>query len=174
MPKKKNKKVKIQSVASLRRKAMKLWTEKVKDIQGRVCAICGSKDGAENGNTRKDGKPGKSFINSHHIEDRTNYSLRWDLLNGIALCPSCHEFSKNSAHRAPVWFIDWLVANRPRVVEYVRTNRASRPQTADGYKREDMMAIIAGLSKTVTDEELSVLNLPKPSVVTAPLPCQPS
>lgn len=151
---KKNKKPKLPSVASLRRKAMKLWTEKVKNIQGRVCTICGARDGADND------KGGKSWINAHHIEDRTNYALRWDILNGIALCPKHHEFGKDSAHRSPVWFLDWLRTNRPKVIDHIIANRAAHPQTADKYSREDMMRIVAGLSLPPTDEELAILNIP--------------
>jgi hypothetical protein len=151
--KKKQKRVKLPSMVSLRRKAMRLWTEKVKDVQGRVCAVCGSADGADNG------KGGRSFINAHHIEDRTNYALRWDLLNGIALCPSHHEFGKDSAHRAPVWFLDWLTANRPMVVAHVRATRATRPQTSEEYSRDDLTRIVAELERPVTDGELETLGL---------------
>jgi len=160
--KKRAKRQKLPSVASLRRKAMRLWTEKVKDVQGRVCAICGVKDGTPNGVvSRRTGKEGATYINSHHIEDRTNYALRWDVLNGIAVCPSHHEFGKDSAHRAPVWFMDWLEANRPKVLAHIRATRATRPQTADEYSREDMMRIVAELERPVTDEELEVLGLPR-------------
>ena len=150
-------------MVSLRRKAMKLWTEKVKDVQGRVCAVCGLANGSSNNKlNKKTGKMGISYLNAHHIEDRSNYALRWDLLNGIALCPSCHEFGKNSAHRAPVWFVDWISDNRPKVLKHIRQFRASRPQTADGYSRNDLMTIIANLSMSVTAEELDILSLNKP------------
>lgn len=157
---KKTKKQKLPSMVLLRRKAMRLWTEKVKDAQGRVCAICGIKDGTPNGVlSRKTGKEGVTYINSHHIEDRSNYALRFDLLNGIALCPSHHEFGKDSAHRAPVWFIDWLATHRPQVIEYVKKMRSARPQTALGYSREDMMNIIAELEKPIADTELTILRI---------------
>lgn len=163
--KNKKKKPKLPSVASLKRKAMKLWTDKVKDVQGRVCAICGSKDGADNGKiSKKTGRPGKSFINAHHIEDRTNYALRWDLLNGIALCPSCHEFGKDSFHRSPAWSMAWLKEHRPRVIDHVLANRSAHPQTSDEYDRDTVMGIVAKLSLPVTDEELAVLNLPRISL----------
>lgn len=157
---KKVKKQKLPSMVFLRRKAMRLWTEKVKDVQGRVCAICGIKDGTPNGVlSRKTGKEGVTYINSHHIEDRSNYALRFDVLNGIALCPSHHEFGKDSAHRAPVWFIDWLTIHRPQVVEYVKKMRSARPQTSLGYSREDMMNIIAELEKPIADTELTILGI---------------
>ena len=44
-------------MVSLRRKAMKLWTEKVKDVQGRVCAVCGLANGSSNNKLNK--KTGK-------------------------------------------------------------------------------------------------------------------
>lgn len=135
---------------------MKLWTDKVKDMQGRVCAICGSKDGADNG------KGGRSWTNAHHIEDRSNYALRWDVLNGIAVCPSHHEFGKDSFHRSPVWSLDWVKRNRPKVIEYILANRETRPQMAKDYSREDMIAIIARLSMPPTAAELEILGLDRP------------
>jgi hypothetical protein len=155
---KKQKKVKLPSLPSLRRKALRLWTERVKDLQGNVCAFCGAKDGADNGRIRKDGKMGKSYINAHHVEDKTNYALRWDVVNGVALCPSHHEFSKDSAHRSPVWFHEWLEKNRPGVIGYIKKHRSTRPQTADEYSREEMLDIIKRLEDPVSDDDLKLIN----------------
>jgi hypothetical protein len=47
-------------------------------------------------------------------------ALRHDLLNGICLCASCHQFSPNeSAHQNPVWFITWLQRERPEIYTYL-------------------------------------------------------
>ena len=60
------------------------------------CAICGS----------------KSKLNAHHHIDRSNVETRHAFWNGTALCPGCHKFAVNSAHKNGVWFADWLRKNR--------------------------------------------------------------
>lgn len=98
---------------------MKLWTERVHEIHGHKCAICGKVHGEVDPKT---GKP--SYMNAHHIEPRaTCAALRYDPMNGILLCPSCHKFGRNSAHKGTIWFITWLMNNRPEQYEYVLKHR---------------------------------------------------
>lgn len=47
-------------------------------------------------------------INVHHIFSRSNLSVRWYKPNGIALDAGCHTLNNNSAHKAPIEFIEWL------------------------------------------------------------------
>lgn len=69
-----------------------LWSELVKIKAGYKCEYCGT----------------DSHLNSHHVFSRSNYSVRWDLLNGICLCAGHHTLnSKFSAHKAPADFIEW-------------------------------------------------------------------
>lgn len=63
------------------------------------------------------------LLNAHHIIGRRNYNLRWDVRNGVCLCPGCHTFSNRSAHQDPERFHDWLEENRPEDIEYLRTER---------------------------------------------------
>ena len=50
------------------------------------------------------------YLNSHHIFTRKNRSVRWDVKNGVCLCPSHHTLdSKFSAHGTPVTFTEWLI-----------------------------------------------------------------
>ena len=47
------------------------------------------------------------YINAHHIFGRVNRSVRWDLNNGLCLCPFHHTLGSFSAHQNPV-FVDWI------------------------------------------------------------------
>ena len=48
-----------------------------------------------------------TYLNSHHIFSRNNYSTRFDLDNGICLCVAHHTMSpKFSAHKTPMEFSD--------------------------------------------------------------------
>jgi hypothetical protein len=136
----KKKKIKKPSISTLRRKADKLWSAKVKEINGYKCAITGTDESRE-------------MLNSHHIEDKTNLALRWDVINGICLSVGTHKFRKDSAHKSTVWFYEWLLENRPKVIEYVKAHRN------DNIKNtvEHMQEVIGKLSQPPTDEEKSVI-----------------
>lgn len=73
------------------------WAREVKERAGFKCEYCGKKDN----------------LNSHHIFSRSNRSVRWDLDNGVALCPGCHVFSDTfSAHKTPMEFTIWIKEKR--------------------------------------------------------------
>jgi hypothetical protein len=91
-----------------KRKLFKEWSNAVR-VVGK-CEVCSS-------TTR---------LNAHHILDRKYYhAYRFDVNNGICLCPSCHKFGKFSAHKNPIWFVRWLKANKPEQFVWVsrRTGR---------------------------------------------------
>lgn len=71
-----------------------LWSEIVK-LEGK-CEKCGS----------------RVNLNAHHIFGRRNFSVRWNLDNGISLCVSCHKFGRHSAHESPMEFANWLIQER--------------------------------------------------------------
>lgn len=69
------------------------WSLDVKKRDGFKCMYCGK----------------TTYLNSHHIFSRSNYSTRWDLDNGITLCSGHHTLiSDFSAHKTPAFFIEWL------------------------------------------------------------------
>ncbi len=75
------------------------WSKLVKLRAGNKCEIefCGK--------TR--------YLNSHHIFTRRNKAVRWNVLNGVALCPGHHTlYSKFSAHATPVLFHNWMVKTK--------------------------------------------------------------
>lgn len=67
-----------------------------------ICERCGKKGGQGAGKT----------INTHHIFSRSNLSVRWYKPNLIGLDAGCHCLNNNSAHKAPVEFIEWLKETR--------------------------------------------------------------
>lgn len=140
MPKK-TKKKKLESLPRKRRRLMRMWTEKVHSLQEGRCAVCGKVHGAVDPAT---GKP--SYMNAHHIEPRaTCAALRYDPMNGILLCPSCHKFGRNSAHKGSIWFITWLYNNRREQYDYVMQHRDDVVNIND---REYLDSIEKSLSET--------------------------
>lgn len=64
-----------------------LWAQKVKERAKGKCEL----------NCRNN----QSILHAHHIFSRKHKSTRWDLNNGIALCPACHLYL---AHKSPTEF----------------------------------------------------------------------
>jgi len=82
----------------------KKWAKEVKDRDGWKCVICGSTI-----------RP-----NAHHIIAREVTDLRWDVYNGITLCPKHHRFSRVlSAHQNPFLFFMWLKERRWETYKYL-------------------------------------------------------
>ena len=162
-PKKITKQAIKKNAAKLRRKALKLWTEVVKTLGGNKCVICGVVNGTMNAN----GKP--IYINAHHIEDKCCYSTRWDPRNGVCLCPNCHKFGNpDSAHRSPVWFMDWLAKNRPGTIEYLLVARKAHPLTALGWSSDDLTKLVTDL-----ESQLESLTTVPVLVIAQPTPPEP-
>jgi len=75
-----------------------LWSLTVRTRDNFSCAICGD----------------TNLPNAHHLITRKVFQYRWDIDNGITLCPSHHEFDvRLSAHTAPWGLEEWLKENRP-------------------------------------------------------------
>jgi len=113
------------STPRLRRATLTLWSRAVRAAAGGKCEVCGCADGSLNdkGNPRR--------LNAHHIEDKACQALRFDPMNGVALCPTCHKFGPDSAHRSPLWFMEWLRNNRPVRYMYVKENRTASPPSRE-------------------------------------------
>ncbi len=74
-----------------------VWRKIVKTRAENKCECCGI----------------KRYLNAHHVVGRRNRSLRWNISNGVALCPKCHTFSSTfSAHQTPTIFSEWIIRNR--------------------------------------------------------------
>ena len=80
----------------------KEWAKKVKQRDGNECAINGCDK--------------ITMLNAHHIIPKENMNYRYDLTNGITLCPFHHRFSRKiSAHQNPFAFFLWLEEYRPHL-----------------------------------------------------------
>jgi len=137
---------KKQYLKTLRKIALKLWSQVVKKRSNYTCEICGIENGTLNA------KNNSINLNAHHVESKENESLRFDIINGVALCPGCHTFSINSAHRSPVFFLDWLLNNRPEVIPHIRLNRNKTKEVNAGYwKRDDLIEHIKILNSYMSE-----------------------
>lgn len=55
----------------------------------------------------------KGYLNAHHVITRSVKVLRWEVDNGVCLCPGCHTLSSDfSAHKTPIEFVDWFGRDR--------------------------------------------------------------
>jgi len=147
--KKKQPKTKLQNKGRIKRRLLTLWSKKAHEIHNNCCAICGLKTG-----DIVDGK--KQKIDAHHVEDKTNYSLRFDIRNSILLCVWHHKFGKNSAHRSPIFFIDWMEKNRPKQILYVREHRND---DIDTDSREYLAQLEVSLKGPISEKTSEILNL---------------
>lgn len=76
----------------------KEWAAGVKDRDGWECVICGSKV-----------KP-----SAHHLIPREEKTTKYEINNGLTLCPNHHLFSRKiSAHNNPLALARWLMLHRP-------------------------------------------------------------
>lgn len=92
---------------------LRQWSKDVRARDNNECQLCGVKHG-----DIRDGKV--IWLQAHHIEDKMSRATRLLLCNGITLCPTCHKWGKESAHRSPLRFMAWLVANkRQQVIELI-------------------------------------------------------
>ena len=90
-----------------------LWREAIHKRADYKCEYCGK----------------KSTLNAHHIFSRSNYFLRWNLDNGIALCVAHHIFGNFSAHKSPIEFVEWL--KEKRGVEWYENLRQGARKTVE-------------------------------------------
>ena len=88
-----------------------LWSKIIKLRAKEKCEYCGN----------------PTRLNSHHIFSRKNRSVRWDIANGVALCPLHHTLGQMSAHAAPIEFAEWL--KEKRGITWYETLRLKAAQT---------------------------------------------
>ena len=103
---------KVKHLIKLKRKAFKLWSEKVRLIG--MCELCGVKYKE----ITPKGKP--VILNAHHLLDRYSFPrLSWDIKNGICVCQYCHKFSKTGCHRGSIIFNEWYRLKYPENYQYL-------------------------------------------------------
>ena len=111
------KKVKLDSVPKINRRLFKLWSEAVRGSENK-CEFCGKGKQEDNGH----GIVNK--IDAHHILSRKikDCPLKFDIRNGVGVCPYHHKFGIPSFHRDPVTTITWLQKHRPADCEFILQN----------------------------------------------------
>ena len=88
--------------------ADKLWALAVKDDWAHKCAVCGRAD---------------KQLHAHHLIPRQWYATRYELMNGICLCASCHQFDADvSPHQNAAGWMTWLFNNHPKLEEWYTTS----------------------------------------------------
>lgn len=93
-------------IRRLKNKLLKLWSIKVKERAGNKCETPGCNA------TEK--------INAHHIETYMMHpGLRYDLRNGVAACPGCHKFFKNSWHKSFIFAYKHMTQYRQEDLQYL-------------------------------------------------------
>lgn len=81
-----------------------LWKRAIKERAQNKCELCG-----------------ETFrLQAHHVIPRTNYSTRYLVENGIALCYKHHI---HWAHKDAEDFISWMEAHRMADLNYIKRMR---------------------------------------------------
>jgi len=125
-------------------KADRAWRDLVFTLQGGKCAICGCVE----------------HVNAHHMVPREILSFRHRPENAILLCPSHHKYNfLLSAHRNPVRFALWLMANQPERWKWLSEtfDPATGTDLGDGHPEVNYKDVYLALQKeldVVKDEEL--------------------
>lgn len=144
--KKKEKKPKKIKLPKLKREAWRLWSLIVR-FKG-VCEKCGAKYKEINNN----GHP--TILHSHHVVGRENYSLSWDVLNGVSLCMFCHKYSRIGPHRGGIIFSDWYMKKFPDNYTYLLNHYQDSVELTIEY----MQNIIENLKEELNNLNIGVKN----------------
>ena len=113
----------------------RLWSRAIVTEWNHRCAVCGHQK-----------------CEAHHLVPRQNQATRYDLYNGVALCPKCHKFSPDiSPHQNAAAWMTWLVRNQPNLHEWYCDNAWKRfdGQTTAAYYCD----VIQKLKEYVEDED---------------------
>lgn len=110
-----------KDISKLKRKLLKLWSEKVRERDGNKCLYCGIK----NGEASKSNPETITRINAHHLlqKEIKDCPLKFEIINGIAVCPSCHKYNgEHSCHKSPIVFYNWFRLNYPESYDFILKN----------------------------------------------------
>lgn len=92
-----------------------VWKRNVKERDNYICQICG-----------KYLKDTPRSCHAHHILPKRMKGMRWDVNNGIVLCPNHHKLGIFSPHQNAIWFFGWMRANKPQQLNYIINKLARR------------------------------------------------
>ena len=103
---------KLGKMGKENRKLHDIWRTHVL-ARDKHCVICGPK-----GRWTPQGKV--KLLNAHHLIPKEFAEYRWKHDNGMTLCVHHHTLGKLSAHKHPMWFIWWLLINKPDVARLMK------------------------------------------------------
>ena len=146
--KKKVKTPKFKKVSTIRHRLHKIWSGIVRKRSNHKCELCGRKKGDMGPNEKPINK-----IDAHHFlsKEIKDCPLKFEILNGGAVCPFCHKFGVPSFHRDPIRTITWLQENHPDRYTYVLENSDVRVDL------ENRM-VLAEIEKELKEEKSLDLN----------------
>lgn len=115
------------------------WRVLVKLKAKNKCEVCGK----------------TKYLNAHHIFTRRNKAVRWNVDNGVALCPSHHTLSSRfSAHATPVTFNVWLKKNRGQEFIDLLTFKSNQISKLHQFEKE---IILKELKTKIKEYELPTI-----------------
>jgi hypothetical protein len=114
----------------------KAWSQAVKIRAGYKCEISGL--------TKHQCK-----LNSHHIVGKRNFTLRWDLRNGICVSSSKHTLARQSLHQDPEWARQWLLENRKEDFEYLESKKNMITKRTHSDKKELLKELRAYIRENI-------------------------
>ena len=95
------------------KRLLKAWGRVVKKRAGNKCEVCAT-----------EGKVTGGKLDPHHVVGKRNRRLRYDVRNGVCLCPKHHTLGNESAHQdGTVWFDNWMLDYRPDDRDYLNEVR---------------------------------------------------
>jgi len=101
-----------------------------------------------------------SYLNAHHLISRKVLKYRWELLNGVALCPDHHNFSVViSAHTAPWALEEFLQANHKTIYNWFVLHR--NDVTSDKFNYVDKYFQLEEAYKGLTGDYFNVKRMEK-------------
>jgi hypothetical protein len=105
-----------------KRKKLKAWSDNIRESYNYKCFV-----------------PGCSIIkklNAHHVIPKEIQETKFDLKNGVSLCPGHHKFKNFSAHKNPLWFINLLRELEPGKYQYL-SSKIQEVKMADDEEEID-------------------------------------
>jgi hypothetical protein len=79
------------TIRAVKRRCDRLWSEVVRQRAGYCCERCGATSA-------------ESQLHAHHVYGRSNHRLRFEILNGVALCARCHRWTHDNPLSYATWF----------------------------------------------------------------------
>ena len=120
------------------------WKKNIRE-RDLVCQVC------------KKGK-GEVQLHPHHLLPKKYYpEYSLELMNGVLLCASHHEYGKNSAHLNAVYFSLWLECIRPEQYAWVVSVLRKEVDIAGLFKKEKEKTALEDLWHCTQDENWYII-----------------